>query len=706
MHKAEISENHYNHLKYEVAEQSMDEATTLVLAKLAMNTSPLVDFFKNQLEKTKRISQFVAELVPSLLRRKQFKIWDSTPYLVSGRETFGHEQNKTHFLDNTQTFFDEYASLNPRKKYTNYGKHGIGNRSAMPTTELCRHFAQALETKKMDPTRAYLETYAAKTLEDFLANPNIQASSILIQFSPRGTLQEGYPGLQQKNYVFINVYIKKDDQTAELRQFTSYATTEQLTQQHNSLKKTEIYNHHFLQNTENYDLPKHFNKEHTLISQPILIQAQSEVCTPSETIEQIEHILYQDQKNWPIKIQDLPVIDVEAYTTESSQVLSVIGAEFDTIHSLLSSGSIEPKKAQQLLDSLVILFRKYLLKWVETNAANIQKNNKKQAPLPEISEVITTWRENAYDNGKSSNKKNSKRTQKNRMSLLGSSLEITSQSLLTASSAAHCVLGTPSSLIQSNLANSLLQNSLTQANTLGSMSSVLTKHFSKINAQEFESLSKNPESCAKMRKLQELLQLKQNLKKIEVFNRKTNQFEQHYIWLSDAKFLGDYQATCYKQTTNGEILGPCDIALSEDDLLLSFAYQLTQQKYITEVQYQKIQQEIFELEMQLALEAALASSINAGERQNQGLSKNLNQKDAQRIAQVISALSKRIFRITLSNLIAGIVDYTDEFLSLPKKCISFLNKSGENKLHALHELLVILETEDIENISNRLLLRV
>lgn len=694
----------------------MDEATRFLLAQLAQNISPLVDFFKNQLEKTQRFSHFFAELVPSLLRRKQFKIWDSTPYLVSGAETFGHEQNKTHFLDDTQTFFDEYASLNPRKKYSNYGKHGIGNRSAMPTTKLCRHFAQALETKKMDPTRAYLETYAAKTLEDFLANQDIQPGSILIQFSPRGTLQEGYPGLQQKNYVFINVYIKKDDQTAELRQFTSYAATEQLSQQHSLLKQilgelavyeqTKNYNHHFAQNTENYDLPKHLNKEHTLISQPILIQAQSEVSTPSETIEQIEHILYKDQKNWPIKIQDLPVIDIEAYTAESSQVVSVIGAEFDTIHSLLSSGNIEPKKAQQLLDSLVVLFRKYLLKWVEINAVNLQKNQKKQTPLPEISEVISTWKENAYYNDTNTDKAISKRTQKKRMSLLGSSLELTSQSLLRASSAAHCVLGTPSSLIQPNLANSLLQNSLTQANSLGSMSSLLTKQFSQINAQEFESLSKNPESYAKMQKLQELLNIKQNLKKIEVFNQQTSQSEQHYIWLSDTQYLDDYQTTCYKQTSDGEILGPCDISLNEDDLLLSFSYHTSQQKHVSEAQYQKILQEIFELEMELALEAALASSLNAENSENQDFSGTINQNDAQRISQIINALSKRIFRVTLSNLIAGIVDYTDEFLSLPKKCISFLNKSGENKLHALHELLEILETEDIENISNRLLLRV
>src|SRR5690606_9819911 len=83
-------------------------------------------------------------------------------------------------------------------------------------------------------------------------------------------------------------------------------------------------------------------------------------------------------------------------------------------------------------------------------------------------------------------------------------------------------------------------------------------------------------------------------------------------------------------------------------------------------------------------------------------STHIPEKQRAQLSEIVTKLSRRIFRVTLSDLVAGIVDYTDEFLALPKKCISYLNKSGANKIEALNELMLILETEDIQMITNQL----
>jgi len=88
-------------------------------------------------------------------------------------------------------------------------------------------------------------------------------------------------------------------------------------------------------------------------------------------------------------------------------------------------------------------------------------------------------------------------------------------------------------------------------------------------------------------------------------------------------------------------------------------------------------------------------------------SKHLTKEDEEKSQKIVSLLSRRIFRVTFSDLVAGfagtpLLSYTTDVLSLPRKCSEFLTSFGPNKFEGVRELIAILESEELSEISNAL----
>lgn len=714
-----------------------------------------------ELKQAQQVQEHFDSLKNQNTSQDKFRIWDSLPYFDIRR--FGLKQILDRLRVDIETLYDEYAGMFHRKEYKEWGLYGLHDAYNKKATEICEDFVRQMESladQGMKSGRAKLEAWAAKALEQFLTNPAIPIGAVLILFSPRGKLDEAYPGDNPENYVFINAFVKTAHASNEptppgknktypacFHQFTSYALTPQLLQQHAQMLHnfapvpgftTKIYQaNKFLEHIGLNQPPFDENSpaEHWLIGHPILVipekkwqfpltsnsYSQANPFTFSDAIlEQIDHILYENQKNldgtdWAIKISDLPEVDIVAFEEISQKItdrLVLVFEEFFTEHfNSLDNQSRQNtiQKSAQDFDQLVAIFRDYLLKWVEINDAHKNHTALNQT-LPDIDHIIQIWRNEK--NQLIQNQQEATPTSEKKDTLQGLQNQIVLQSSLLKklASSAHCILnpgkmlGKAAQLPMS--AAGKMQNKLQFGRLISkNLSTTVFSSQNKQTSQETFSTKNIQESNAAMETLtalqnrhSQLRSIKSALQPLEIYNYQKKRLETMYVAFTDSKYFSQYNRQCYKVSSNGPVLGPCHIDLNEDGLLLQIPLKNSQNRYLEQDQYNNLTQEIFELEMQLILQSALINQLQKSGKNNTSLDKN----DIEKINHITKSLSSKIFRITFSDLVAGVVDYTDEFLTLPGKCISFLNSYGQNKLGGVHKLLLILEENDIATILKAL----
>lgn len=742
-------------------------------------------------------------------------IWNSEPYLGYGVNRFGVEKNTEHFEVDLQTFFDEYAALLPRKKYDGYGIYGWQNKSAVKTSEVCERFIQALEAAGKDSTRAKLELDVALAFENFLLDSNIPAGSIFISFSPRGTQEEGYPGLEQENYVFINVYCKDTFGTATLYQFTSFASSEQLVLQHallhdyayagktQSAKVGTNGNKALNSIKQHNDVP---NLEHYLISKPITVikddvikddalSANHSTTTQTDTrnsarktsnetievfLEFINQTLYQDgtdfqgQSTWPIKIEDLPMLDVNEYKHISGIITQIAIGLLHEILALVDTDTISLQRAVYALDAAVAMYRSYLLKWVELNDLRTFTNNVsgitqknpthpgKVKSLPSIETITSAWRVKElepylpqYLAGLSVSLTADHITQ---------GLAVTSQILLRLSSVAHCTAFAPfTTALQISNATTVSQAATTSlfaqgisapglgtglgagfggfgtggfsggsASNSGTNGFFAGNRYAGRNSSEHSNFTANSFSYTEftialsdlplpehskyvdalsnhaglIKKLAKLKTLRSQLTPTTILNQETNQHETIFAWFTKPDLIPEYAQSCYRKTSGGEVFGPCDIELNKDNLLIALDQHTDMhfgnRSYLEISEQMSVAEHIFRLEMEV-VSHILSHNFEPNTNHASSLSGNtITPEQKERFTTLTNRLCRRIFRVTLSDLVAGVTSYTDEFLQLPYKCITFIDNYGPNKFEALHSLSDILETDDVAQIALRL----
>jgi hypothetical protein len=683
-------------------------------------------------KKEKKHAPTTTEVPRSPEQNQTFKIWDSRSYIEEALEN--PQTIQTKLSPDLITLWHEYSAYLSEKKYDQESRFGLNGEYGVPVSQICRNFEHALEIRGKDTHRAALETWVAESYEHFKNNDSYPVGSLLVSISPRGGsekegLDEGYPGLDPKNYVFINVFIKTAANRILPRQFMSYALTSDLKElQQNILQNPLLFSpHEYTQ----VPLPQSFHtakakslptrNEHEVIGKLIAIP-----CTEQDTDSQLQVIrdaTYEDQSNWKIKLDELPQIDPTLFDQEAEKVLALCTTTFQELLGDVHQGFSNLAAANENFNVLVTDFRNYLLKWVEINSANYnsQSSKSKTAGTLELSReaVLEAWK--------------IKRKKKTGVALTKQQHSFVQQTSQTSSalsplfaqisSGMQCIILSPvsaplsiskqvASMGQTGLISPTAQfGSLAGATAPnGSMFAALSS-YKEMQSSEGAS-NRNDEISKSISEKKQLLShyqsLQHSLKPITVTNSYSGQTEIIYAWFTDESYLSAYDGHCYRKTKNGPILGPCDISLEFDDLLVDFQVpglesQSIQTKktnsaggfaFLENWQMQAVQQQIFELEMELLLLTQLQESL---QNETGGL-QTLSEEDSGRISRIVDMVSKKIFRITLSDLIAGVTEYSDQVTSLPKKCLEFLEKSGNNKIQAFYELLLILETEDISNI--------
>jgi hypothetical protein len=492
-------------------------------------------------------------------------LWSSASYF-SNLAHLNPETTHQSLTWDIVTFLHEYVGLKDKKIYP-YGERGIMNAYHIPTSQICKHHEQVLGQQGMEVTRAKLETKAAQTVEEWLANENTNIGEKLIIISPRGEESEGYPGLKPENYVFVNVYVKVGEDDFQLIQYTSYAREKEL----RGLQKQfidqltgEVYQPLLNKNdAQRYNQIGHKRISHHIIDTPITL-------SPHVEFTQIEEFIYQDEDAWMTTREDLPQVNEVAFNRQLETVLAMLLEQFW----LLSEQS--PSVAILHFDQLITIVREHFLKWVEEHATNYEQNETFAPYALNIEEILERWQLSIKNKQNQLTKK-----EENKLKLIKKSVELNPlQPLMRASSVAHCIVGTPGSLAMQAMR--------------------LNTGFLSITSPEFLSLS--------------LEGKKGLLEKIKSENMTEITLENNETWMVPANFLEG--KGCFIND-EGVAMGPCDIPLID-----SFAFMMNQADF---------NQFVFELEQQLLEEAVdqvqeeLTDNLGVGSTQSKLLKEKLQQ---------------------------------------------------------------------------------
>lgn len=553
--------------------------------------------------------------------KPKFKLWDSSAYFNDPDLPIAARQQRLK-VDAT-TFLHEYVGMFAKKIYP-YSKYGLLDGYDIPTSEVSTHFESVMEKQGKQVERAKLETWVAHTLEAWMEDGQVPVGAKIITFSPRGSLEEGYPGEKKSNYVFINLYQKLDVDQFQLIQFTSYDTNQHLAELQNSLLAESG------QPYQAIPLPFAPQKDsHQVIGRAISIP-------PGTSINSLEQKIYQYKDKWPVKLEELPQINEQVFQTQLQRILDFCAAECAALSSLPDSSV-----AAQQLDQLMIIIREDFLKWVENHATNYRakKEKKGQAVEPydlSVERIKQRWQLKLVA---LEDKSRLSAEQKKELKHLTQIVKLDPLlGLGKLASMTHCVVGTPASLIPKPLQipglNSL--NRLEMNQKLNTMSvtekQLFTAHL-------------------------------QRLTKLYVTNHETGRTEIWYAYINDPSQADFYQHSCYRLANDKPILGPCDIPLVADGLI-DPTWLLTEAEY------------------QAYLAAAFAENL-----ETQLIEHLTTDAEKTELHTLIKALGRKIFRVSLSDLVAGQIGFDEQSLfELPHLYSEYLTQAHD-PLSALRDLV-------------------
>ena len=479
------------------------------------------------------------KFAPNPQKKDDLILWTSASYFqqlgLLDRKTLNNSLNWDLI-----SFLHEYAGLKDKKIYP-FGQNGIMNAYPVKTSQICQNHEQDLKNKKLEITRAQLETKAALTVEAWMEDEDIQMGQKLVIISPRGKITEGYPGLDPENYVFINVYTKIGENDFKLVQYTSYAREKDLYDlQQTLIDKVGGQSYSPKTNLKPDNEIKITSLSHQIISRPILLQSDCQFIHLEELIYHDEH---DQKKGWVTTREDLPQIDQKLFEEQLQVVLQILLQQFW----LLAEQA--PNVAIVQFDQLINIVRQHFLKWVEEHAENYQKDLNFAPYALNLEMILENWQLTVKEKQQKLDTVEKAKLKKIKEKVALNPL----QPLMRASSVAHCIVGTPQSLAMQimRLNPSLL--------------SITSAEFKKIPKTEKQNL------------LEKIKQ--ENMTEIRLINGET--------WMVPANFLDG--KGCYIDE-DGVAMGPCDIPLEE-----SFAFRMSKEEFYLFVE--QLEQNILENEL-------------------------------------------------------------------------------------------------------------
>lgn len=374
--------------------------------------------------------------------------------------------------------------------------------------------------------------------------------------SPRGTPEEGYPGLEKKHYVFVNFYEKISETDFQLVQYTSYAPEVELEKLQNTVADLGGATYQ-----PEIDTPstvsgpiKLKSLSHQIIDRPLLLPS-------SVTFTQLEPFIYQNEKKWVTTRNHLPQVPEEAFSQEVARVIELLLTQFWLLV------ETAPVVAALNFDELVKVVREHFLKWMEHHALNYHPDTNLAPFALNLDQILESWQLSLKQKNQTLNQEEEEKLSQIKKAIALDPL----QPLLRASSVAHCIVGTPGSLAAQALR--------------------LNPNLLMLGSSEFQALS-----SADKKGLLEKIKAEQMVE-ITLSGGPSGKSE---VWMVPRSFLEG--KGCWL-SDEGIAMGPCDVPLSE-----SFAFKMTLSEFnqfVSELERQAFESEFDQVEQELVQKLGL-----------------------------------------------------------------------------------------------------
>lgn len=465
---------------------------------------------------------WIENFLNALPSKPKNTLWSSKRYFAAKELASPSQENQEvlhkQLAVDLRSFFDEYAAFMPVVRY-DYGINGMMNGYSQSMTEIAANHLDDLIEKGMPLERASAELAVAQAVESWMRTPNLPVGERYLAISPRGSKAEGYPGLNQKNYIFINIFEKTETGFA-LQQYRSYEPNADLPALQKKLRQT----------TNGRFTP-------ALAAEPIRqdLQVISNLMhiSTSASLAEIESILFENKHKWPVKIEKLPQLNAQRYQQELSAVIVFCLQQFDA----LTTADHETKSMIDQYDLLITTVKEYFIKWVEDHASNYHKELPADYSL-KFEEIKSVWEIKAAQEEGQKISGEEKKLLKHFKTVTALNPSLPLRGL---TSWAHCITGTPFSAT-TKLMN-LRLNQLSATNILSLNQQSLTEVLS-MNEKEKKELQN------------QLL----TLIRIQVGPEG---------WYVPADYLAE--PGCYWDEATKQAFGPCHIPLNQDPLVMTEA---------------------------------------------------------------------------------------------------------------------------------------
>lgn len=361
--------------------------------------------------------------------RKKHRIWTSQPYfdaMALSTEAPQQELVLNQITANLESFFDEFAFLRAAVTYE-YGPNGIRNGYGQSMSEVALNFLNYLKSVGAPIERAELELHVALYVEAWMNSPKIKKGEKLVFISPRGSEAEFYPGLDERNLVFLNIF-EKTEKGFLLHQYRNYDPNKKLPELQ---ERITAAGHGFTQRISSL---YQGHPDHGTITTAIHLPAT----TPISTITTEN---YRHKASWRMDIdKQLPSLSEAALKEQATAAIAFCCQEFVA----MNHESLSQAEKSEAFDLLIEIVLNDLRKWAENAASNYdpQKQVEYAINLELDKQAWLIKRKKAKNEEISTEEK----------SLLQSVQSLTKLNpalpLSRAASFAHCIIGTPTSLLK------------------------------------------------------------------------------------------------------------------------------------------------------------------------------------------------------------------------------------------------------------------
>lgn len=399
-------------------------------------------------------------------------VWQTSHYLKRSKNRLGffersnglpELQKKLHV--DIRSLLEEYVAQRARLVYE-YGPNGMRNGYTETMSQIAHNHVGYLESAGLGTARAKQEYAVAQAVEVWMATED-SSEKYLVSISPRGMPAEGYPGYQLENYALINVYERTGHGTFVLRQFRSYDSNADL----DGVQRQLVHNC----TGRIEDLPR-VNPQHPEL--PLIARL---LYLPEETsLSAITECVYQNKADWVVDIdKQLPDLPLEAYLEQQTALVTYC---LDQFSQLYLDKQLSSEQISMLFDGLIELSISKLAKWVDDHAQNYDHSVDQPYQL-DLQELDTAWTVQ-------------------RKELLGVSLSTQERSVLDQFAAttqlaagspmgrlmsmAHCITGTPLSVIRPDILNAIQLNQLTHSQLVNVIGAERAKKWSEGNCRSCE----------------------------------------------------------------------------------------------------------------------------------------------------------------------------------------------------------------------------